>query len=328
MKACVLQGGQGPYTNLKLEEIKEPNNIGDDDVLIQHTAIGINFDDIMYRRGDYPIPEELSDNPVLGFEGVGEVIRKGANVRCFNIGEQVGYAFCRLGGYAQQNLVDYRYCFPVPTEIASEYAAGVLRKGLTAEYLLFKVFPPKKGDWIFIHSVAGGVGHILAKWAKFSGLKVIGSVGDESKISTALATGADYVINRKEEDILKKVLEYTEGKGVSYVYDGIGKPVFDASMNILKPFGIYISYGYAGGKLEPLDVMRLREKSLFFTAPLLEMYKANRNELILSAASVIEMIKKGVIMPNIQRYGIEGIPQAHADMESGKTMGSLVVNVY
>ena len=328
MKACVLQGGQGPYTNLKLEEIKEPNNIGDDDVLIQHTAIGINFDDIMYRRGDYPIPEELSDNPVLGFEGVGEVIRKGANVRCFNIGEQVGYAFCRLGGYAQQNLVDYRYCFPVPTEIASEYAAGVLRKGLTAEYLLFKVLPPSKGDWIFIHSVAGGVGHILSKWAKFSGLKVIGSVGDESKVSTALATGADYVINRKEEDILKKVLEYTEGKGVSYVYDGIGKPVFEASMNILKPFGKYISYGYAGGKLEPLDVMRLREKSLFFTAPLLEMYKANRNELILSAASVIEMIKKGVIMPNIQRYGIEGIPQAHADMESGKTMGSLVVNVY
>ncbi len=328
MKACVLKGGPGAYTNLKLEEVPDPKNIGENDILIQHTAIGINFDDIMYRRGDYPIPEDLSDNTILGFEGIGEVIRKGSNVNCFNVGEQVGYAFCRLGGYAQQNLVDYRYCFPVPTEIASEYAAGVLRKGLTAEYLLFKVFTPNKGDWIFIHSVAGGVGHILAKWAKFAGLKVIGSVGDESKVSTALATGADYVINRKEEDILKKVIEYTDGKGVSAVYDGIGKPVFEASVNILKPFGIYISYGYAGGKLDPVDVMLLREKSLFFTTPLLEMYKANRNELILSVASVIEMIKKGVIMPNIQRYGIEGIPQAHADMESGKTMGSLVVNVY
>src|SRR5574344_67557 len=99
-------------------------------------------------------------------------------------------------------------------------------------------------------------------------------------------------------------------------------------MQVLKPFGIYISYGYAGGKLDALDVMKMREKSVFFTAPVLETYKANRYELLCSVASVLEMLQKGIIAPNISRYGLNGIPQAHADLESGKTLGSLVVNVY
>ena len=328
MKACVLAGGVGEYTNLKVQDVTDPKNVGETEVLIQHSAIGINFDDVMYRRGDYAIPDEFGKNPILGFEAVGNITRIGSKVRGFQIGDQVGYAFCRLGAYAQQNVVDYRYIFKVPNEITAEMAAGTLRKGLTAEYLLFKTFNPMKEDWVLIHSIAGGVGHLLSKWAKYAGLHVIGTVCDDSKISTALATGADFVINRKEEDVLKKVSEYTEGKGVKAVYDGIGKPMFEVSMNVLKPFGVYISYGFAGGKLEPVDVIRLREKSLFFTAPTLELYMANRYELLLSAKELLDMIRKGIIMPNISRYGLDGIPQAHADLESGKTMGSLVVNVY
>lgn len=328
MKACVLAGGVGEYTNLKVQDVPEPKNIGDTDVLIQHSAIGINFDDVMYRRGDYEIPEEFGKNPILGFEAVGNITRIGSKVRGFQIGDQVGYAFCRLGAYAQQNVVDHRYIFNIPNEITSEIAAGVLRKGLTAYYLLFKTFNPMKEDWILIHSIAGGVGHLLAKWAKYAGLHVIGTVCDENKVSSALATGADFVINRKDEDILKKIIEYTEGKGVKAVYDGIGKPVFDASIDSLKPFGIYISYGYAGGKLDAIDVLKIREKNLFFTSTTLEMYMANRYELLISSATVLDMIKKGILMPNISRYGLDGIPQAHADLESGKTMGSLVVNVY
>ena len=328
MKACVLAGGVGDVSNFKIQDVAEPNKIGPNDVLIEHTAIGINFDDIMYRRGDYPIPEEFGKTPILGFEAVGNIVRKGDNVKSFSIGEQVGYAFCRLGAYAQQNLVDFRYVFSISNEISAEFAAGLLRKGLTAEYLLFKAFNGEKGDWILVHSAAGGVGHILCKWAKHVGLKVIGTVGNEEKISVALATGADFVINRAEEDLVKKVAEYTNGEGVRAIYDGIGKDVFEKSMQVLKPFGIYISYGYASGKLEPLDVMKLREKCIFFTAPVLELYKGNRYELICSAATVLEMLKKGILTPNISRYGLDGIPQAHADLESGKNLGSLVVNVY
>lgn len=327
MKACVLTE-IGDYTKLQVKDVPDYNKIGEEDILIHHTAIGINFDDIMYRRGDYQIPEEFGKNPILGFEAVGDVVRVGSKVKSFKAGDQVGYAFCRLGAYAQQNVVDYRYCFMVPKEITSEMAAGALRKGLTAYYLIYKVCYPHKDDWILIHSVAGGVGHLLAKLAKYAGLKVIGTVCDDTKSSTALATGADFVINRAEEDLVKKVREYTEGNGVKVVFDGIGKPIFDKSLECLQDFGMYISYGYSGGKLDPIDIFRLREKNLFLSTPTLEMYNGSRNELILSSASVLELIKKGVLNPNISRYGLEGIPQAQADLESGKTMGSLVVNVY
>jgi len=327
MRACVLVGGVGDSTKLKIQEVQDFNNIGETDVLIQHSSVGINFDDIMYRRGDYIIPEEFGKTPILGFEAVGKILRIGSKVNGFKVGDRVGYAFCRLGAYAEQNLVDYRYIFHIPDDITSTTAAGVLRKGLTAEYLLFKTFKAQKDDCIMIHSVAGGVGHLLAKWAKYSGLHVIGTVRDDSKVSIALSSGIDYVINREKDDILKKVTEYTNGKGVRAVYDGIGKPVFEASLNSIKPFGFYISYGYSGGKLDAVDVFRLREKSLFFSAPVLELYMANRYELILSAANVFEALSKGIIMPNISKYGLEGIPQAHTDLESGNTTGSLVVNV-
>ncbi len=326
MKACVLNG-IGDYTKLEIQDVDDPVDIGENDVLIKHSSIGINFDDIMYRRGEYAIPEEFGKTPILGFEAVGEILRVGSKVNGFKAGNKVGYAFCRLGAYAEQNVVDYRYIFKVPENISATTAASVLRKGLTAEYLLFKTFKAQKDDWILIHSVAGGVGHILAKWAKYLGLRVIGTVCNDSKISIALSSGIDFVINREKEDIVEKVSKYTNGKGVRAVYDGIGKTVFDASVNSLKPFGIYISYGYSGGKLDPLDVFKLREKSLFFTAPILELYMANRYELILSAANVFDALTKGIITPNISKYSIEGIPQAHADLESGNTTGSLVINV-
>lgn len=326
MKACVLDGEVGDYTKLKMQEVSEPINIGDTDVLIQHSSIGINFDDVMYRRGDYVIPKEFGKKPILGFEAVGEVIHVGKEVKSFKVGNRIGYAFCRLGAYAEQNVVDYRYVFNIPDNIKSETAAGILRKGLTAEYLLFKAVTVMKDDWILIHSVASGVGHLLAKWAKSLGLHVIGTVCNDSKFSVAMALGIDCVINREKENILQKVLEYTKGKGVKVVYDGIGKSVFKASMDVLKPFGIYVSYGYAGGKLEPVDVFALREKNLFFTAPTLELYMANRYELILSTANLFDALSKGIISPNISQYNLDGIPQAHADLESGNTVGSLVAN--
>ena len=325
MRACILNG-VGDHTHLQVVQMKEPVDIGPEDVLIQQTALGINFDDVMYRRGEYPIPESYGKTPIIGFEAAGTVLRKGEKVKGFNVGDQVAYGFCPLGAYAEQRVIDYRFLLSVPQEFTPETVAGVLRKGLTAEYLLFHTFAPRKGNWILIHSVAGGVGHIMAKWAKFAGLNVIGTVCDDSKLSIALATGCDFVINRATEDIVAKVAEYTNEVGVHAVFDGIGKPVFEKSLKSLKPGGLYVSYGYAGGKLDPIDVMELRKRCLFFTAPVLELYKRNRFELIYSASAVFDMLRKGVIAPNISRYGMDGIQQAHADLESGKTTGSIVIN--
>jgi len=327
MKACVLISDTNKSSCLTIREVQDPVITNDNEVLIQQTAIGINFDDIMYRRGDYIIPKEFGENPILGFEAVGNILRVGKNVKGFKVGDRVGYAFCRLGAYAELNVVDYRYIFNIPDKISTEIAAGVLRKGLTAEYLLFKTYRVVKEDWILVHSSAGGVGHLLAKWAKHMGLHVIGTVRNDSKVATSLTTGMDFVINREKEDIVDKVAEYTNGKGVKAVFDGIGKPVFEQSINSLKPFGVYVSYGYSGGKLDPVDVFKLREKSLFFSAPTLEMYMANRYELILSISEVFNAVSNGIIMPNLSKYNMEGIPQAHTDLETGNTTGSLIINL-
>lgn len=320
----------GSHKELKVTNINEPTELGPNDVLIKHTAIGINFDDIMYRRGAFPLDGKITQDKykILGFEGVGTVQKKGSAVRGFEVGQQVGYGFAPFGAYAQYRVIDYRFLITIPNDIAPDMAAAVLRKGMTAEYLLFKTFRPQKNDWILIHSIAGGVGHLLAKWAKFAGLNVIGTVGHESKVSVALATGCNFVINRAKDDMFKKVAEYTNNAGVKAVFDGIGKPVFDASLACLKPFGIYVSYGYAGGMLDPIDIMKLRIRSAFFTAPMLEIYKNNRLELILSCSEMLSVVKRGVLMPNITRYGFDGIPQAHADLESGKTTGCIVINPY
>ena len=327
MKACVLVDGAGDYTHLKIENVQDPKDVGDTEVLIRHSAIGVNFDDIMYRKGDYIIPKEFGKKPILGFEAVGTILRLGSKVKGFKIGDQVGYAFCRIGAYAEQNVVDYRYVCKIPDSITPEIAAGVLRKGLTAQYLLLRTCALAKNDTVLIHSIAGGVGYMLAKLAKHMGLRVIGTICCEEKMSFALSTGVDCLIDRSKGDMLKKIADFTEGQGVATVYDGIGDSVFDESLNALKPFGVYVSYGYAGGKLGPFDAFRLRDRNLFFTTPTLEMYMANRYALLLSVADLFDVVKKDIITPKITHYRFEEIPQAHADMESGKSTGSLIVDV-
>ena len=327
MKACVLKK-TGDAENLIIDDIPEPSNVGENELLISHYALGVNYDDVLYRNGTYEIPDNFKKPYILGFEGVGEVIRKGNNIKSFNIGDKVGYAFSPLGAYTQKRVIDYRYVFSVPKEIPNDILAGSLRKGLLVESLLFKVVSLSVDDTILVHSVAGGVGHLLVKWAKSLGLKVIGTIGDVDKMSIALASGCDLVINRDKDDIYDKVAEFTDRKGVKVVYDGIGKPVFEVSRYCLKPFGVYVSYGYSGGKPDPVDIFRLRENCLFFTAPVLEMYKGNRYELLCSVSVLMDQLKKGIITPQITRYGIEGIRQAHIDLESKKTIGSLIVNIY
>lgn len=328
MKVCVLNNPNSDNKNLSIELVDEPEAVGENDLLIKHSSIGINYDDIMYKNGLYNIPEELGEKPILGFEGVGEVIRKGNNVKSFAIGDKIGYGFCNFGAYSETRVIDYRYCFAIPNDLSTDIVCGSLRKGLTAEYLLFKTANLRKNDTILIHSIAGGVGNIMVKWAKALGLKVIGTVGSDDKMSIAMNTGCDIVINRARDDIFDKVAEFTNYQGVKVVYDGIGKSVFDVSKHCLSPFGLYVSYGYSSGKIPPLDIISLQENSLFFTAPRLENYKSNRYELLCSVSTIFEQLRKQTITPNITKYTFENIPQAHNDLESKTTTGSLIVNVY
>ncbi|TIP38386.1 MAG: quinone oxidoreductase, partial [Mesorhizobium sp.] len=170
---------------------------GEGQILIRHTAIGLNFIDVYYRSGLYPPPGGFPLIP--GGEAAGVVLALGAGVDWLKPGDRVAYAV-NVGAYAEQRVIAADRVVKVPDGIGDEQAAAMMLKGMTAEYLLRRTFPVKAGDTILYHAAAGGVGLILGQWAKHLGATVIGTASSADKIELARAHGFDHVINYKEQD--------------------------------------------------------------------------------------------------------------------------------
>lgn len=322
MQAIILNktGGVG---NLKIQKVEDPK-ITKNDVLIKNTHIGVNFFDVAFRNGIYTLPQLPA---TLGLEGAGIIERVGSNVVDFKVGDRVAYATAGLGAYATKRAVNHKNIVAIPNSITDEQAAATLHKGLMAHALLHRVYIATRAKRVLITSAAGGVGHILCQWAKHLKLEVIGCVGMDSKLNFARSLGCDHVINYKKQDITDEVGKITNHKGVGIVYDSVGKETLDKTISCLWPMGICISYGESSGKYENFDLNRLVSNSLYLTRPTMALYKSNRIELALSASEVFSAIEKGIIKPTITTYGFADVKKAHNDLESGKTMGSLVLKI-
>ncbi len=210
---------------LKFETI-ELGKPGPEEVLIEHKAIGLNFIDIYHRSGLYPL--ELPSG--IGGEGSGIIKKVGSKVKDFSVGDRVAYAGAPLGSYSSERIYPTKNMVKIPDGVNFDIAATLMTKGLTTYYLLHKTYPVTANETILFHAAAGGVGQIFCQWAKSLGCKIIGTVGSEEKINIAKKNGCDFVINYSKEDFPKKVLEITKGKGVSVVYDGVGKNTFEDSI--------------------------------------------------------------------------------------------------
>jgi NADPH2:quinone reductase len=322
MRAFLLEK-TGEHTNLKLKNIEEPKPLPNQ-VLIRHTAIGINYFDVLFRNGSF----KLNHNPaILGIEACGIIEKVGKNVTDYKVGERVAYATGPLGAYAEKRVIDQHFLITPPKNLSDEQIAGSLLKGLMAHTLLFRVYLAAKMRRVLIHSAAGGVGHFLTQWAKHLGLEVIGTVGSDAKVAIAKSFGCNHVINYSNKDFLNEVDEITKGGGVGIVYDGVGKDTIEKSIDCLWPMGVCVSYGESSGSTPPINLDSLLANSLYITRPLLAFYKSRRPELVLSAGEIFALISKGVLKPNITTYSFDQIPQAHLDLESRKTTGSLVIKL-
>ena len=318
-----LVGTAGKASNLKLQDIEEPQPKRNQ-VIIKHTAIGINHFDICFRNGFYP----LSKTPaILGLEACGIIESCGKDVKDYKIGERVAYATGPIGAYAKKRAIDQDYLITPPKSLSDEEIAGSLLKGMMAHTLLFRVYLAARAKRILIHSVAGGVGHLLCQWARHLKLQVIGTVGSDAKITSAKSFGCNAVINYQKKDFLNEVDTITKGKGVGIVYDSIGKDTLQKSIDCLWPMGICVSYGESSGSAPEINLNSLLFNSLYLTRPTLAMYKAKRIELVLSANEVLKSVESGILKPNITTYQFDQIPQAHLDLESRATVGSLVIKV-
>ena len=297
---------------------------GKGEALIRHTAIGLNFLDTYFRSGLYPAPAGLPLIP--GNEAAGEVLEVGEGVDWVKPGDRVAYVG-GLGAYAQERVIAADRLVKVPDGISDEDAAGMMLKGMTAEYLLLRTYPVKPGDTVLYHAAAGGVGLIFGQWARKLGVTLIGTVGSAEKAELAKAHGYEHVINYSEEDFVARVKEITGGKMCDVVYDSVGKDTFPASLDCLRVRGMFVSFGQSSGPIPPFNMAILSQKgSLYATRPTLFQYIATREELEASANALFDVVKSGDVKIRVnQRYALADAAKAHADLEGRNTTGTTVL---
>jgi NADPH2:quinone reductase len=297
---------------------------GPDEVLIKHAAIGVNYIDIYHRTGFYPLPLPSG----LGVEGAGTVKAVGSNVSFVKPGDRVAYAGGPPAAYSTGRLIPAGRVVKIPDSVSFEVAAALLFKGLTAQYLIHAAYPVKAGETVLLHAAAGGVGRIAAQWLKHSGATVIGVVSTEEKAAIAKAAGVDHVIVDTDGSFAPKVREIA-ANGVDVVYDSVGKTTFAGSLDSLKQRGMMVSFGTSSGPIPPNDGGIFGAKgSLYFTRPSIAHYMARRDQLEPGAASLFEMLEKGIVTADkITTYKLADAARAQADLEARKTVGSLVLTV-
>ena len=313
---------QGGPEEMKWEEVALPE-IQKNDVLIKHTAIGLNYIDTYHRSGLYPMPVPLT----LGIEGAGIIIEAGENVKDLNVGDRVAYASPPTGSYAEAKVMPANRLVKIPDNISDEIAAAIMLKGMTVEYLVRRTYNVKAGQTVLFHAAAGGVGLIACQWLKAIGASVIGTVGSEEKAALAKANGCEHTILYREENFVDKVKEITNGEGVPVVYDGIGKDTALKSLDCLSPLGMLVVFGNSSGNAPPIETGLLAAKgSLFLTRPTLMTYNAKREDLVESAQQLFNMVGSGKVNISINaRYDLKDAAQAHKDLESRKTTGSTLL---
>ena len=301
-------------------EIGEP---GPGEVLVEHSAIGLNFIDTYHRGGLYPVSLPSG----LGMEAAGRVIAIGDGVADFHEGDRVAYMGPGVGAYATHRVMPADALFKLPDAIPDETAAAAILKAATVEALVERCARVQAGETVLVHAAAGGVGQIMAQWLKAIGAHVIGTVSSEAKAALARDAGCDHIVRYDHEDIAARVRDITGGTGVPTVFDGVGKDTFIASLDSLSPRGLLVSFGNASGAVEGVNLGLLAQKgSQFVTRPTLFHYYTTPEERTAGMARVWDMIASGKVRVNVgQTYRLTDAAQAHRDLEARRTTGSTVL---
>ncbi len=301
-------------------EVGEP---GPGEARVRQMACGLNYIDVYFRTGAYPQPLPAG----LGMEGSGVVEAVGAGVTHVKPGDRVAYAGRPTGAYAEARVMPAAILVKLPESIDFETGAAMMLQGLTVQYLFRRTFPLQGGETILFHAAAGGVGLIACQWARALGVTMIGTVGSDEKAELAKAHGCAHTINYNKENFVERVKEITGGRGVSVVYDSIGKDTFFGSLDCLSPLGMMVSFGSASGAVPSFGLNELASRgSLFVTRPTLFTHTAKREDLDNMAADLFAMVTGKKVRIDInQRYALKDVAQAHQDLEARKTTGSTIL---
>ena len=298
---------------------------GPGELRIAQRACGLNFIDVYQRSGMYPMALPAA----LGMEASGVVDAVGEGVTHIKPGDRVAYAAQPPGAYAEARVMPAAQVCPLPDGISFDEGAAMMLKGMTVQYLFRRTTPIKRGDTVLFHAAAGGVGLIACQWARAEGITLIATAGSDDKCRLALDHGATHAINYRTEDFAARVRDLTGGKGVDVVMDAVGKDTFDGSLNCLKPFGMFISFGNASGKVPPFDIGLLAAKgSLKITRQTLFTHIADPATCQSMAKDLFGMVTSGAVKIRIdQRFPLELVADAHRALESRATTGQTILTL-
>ncbi len=313
------QTGGPEVLQLETVDVGEP---GPGQARVRHSYIAVNFIDIYFRTGRYPLP--LPNG--LGSDAVGVVEAVGEGVTDIRVGDRVGYLLGPQGAYADVRVMPADVLIPLPEGISDRTASTLMMKGMTAQYLFRQVYPLKGGETILYHAAAGGVGLVACQWARALGVTMIGTVSTDEKAEIARAHGCTHTIVTSREDIAKRVRELTDGKGVPVVYDSVGKDTLMASLDSLQPRGTLVSNGTTSGPVV-IDTTLLAVKgSLWVTRPAMVHYATPRSHMLAMADELFGHVLAGRIRgePN-QQFALADAAEAHRALESRRTTGATVL---
>jgi NADPH2:quinone reductase len=318
----------GGPEQLKLEQV-EVGAPGPGQARVRHTYVAVNFIDIYFRTGRYPMP--LPNG--LGSDAVGVVEAVGEGVDCVKPGDRVGYLLGPQGAYSDVRLMPAEVLIPIPDGVSDRTASTLMMKGMTAQYLFRQVFPLHGGETILYHAAAGGVGLVACQWAKAIGVTMIGTVSTEAKAEVARANGCAHTIvtgGMSAEDmareIPKRVRELTGGQGVPVVYDSVGKDTLMASLDSLRPRGTLVSNGTTSGPVV-IDTTLLAVKgSIWLTRPAMIHYATPRAHMLAMAEELFGHVLAGRIQGEPkQQFALADAAEAHRALESRQTTGATVL---
>jgi len=320
MKAIVVSKMGGPE-ELVLSEIGEPSP-GEDELLVEVDAAGLNFIDVYQRSGFYDMTYPF----VPGLEGAGTVIEAGSNVDGLAAGDRVGWTDVP-GSYAEKVAVPVSRAIPLPAGIESKTAAAVLLQGLTAHFLASDTFPLSAGDRCLIHAGAGGVGLLLTQIAKLRGAQVFTTVGSEEKAELSRAAGSDNVIVYSDTDFKTAVEAIAGPNAMDVVYDGVGAATFQQGLDLIRPRGMMVSFGNASGPPPEISPLILAAKgSIYLTRPTMRHYVGERSDLIGRSSDLFQWIAEGRLQVRIgAELPLADAAEAHRALERRATTGKVIL---
>lgn len=322
----IHQTGGPEVLQLETVEVGEP---GPGQARVRHSYVAVNFIDIYFRTGRYPLPVPNG----LGSDAVGVVEAVGPGVDYLKPGDRVGYLLGPQGAYSDVRVMPAEVLIPLPDGISDRSAATLMMKGLTAQYLFRQVYPLHGGETILYHAAAGGVGLVACQWARALGVTMIGTVSTEAKAEVARAHGCAHTIvtgGKSPDEVAKlvsgRVRELTGGKGVPVVYDSVGKDTLMASLDSLQVRGSLVSNGTSSGPVVVDTTLLAMKGSIWLTRPAMVHYAAPRAQMLAMADELFGHVLAGRITGEPQQeYALADAAQAHRALESRSTTGATVL---